>query len=189
MEKKKFKLIYIFSAIKVIFLKIKYGSKLKLDITKVFIHPGASLNIKDNGSITINTDAGRVYLSKGSSVIASGGVLEIGSGVFFNVNNHIVCHKKITIGADCMFGHNVCIFDSDHQYKDPIKNINNQGYITQETYISPNVWVGAGTIITKGTFIGNHVVIGANSVVRGTLDNVSLYAGNPVRFLRKIYEK
>ncbi|ADU72289.1 acyltransferase [Pantoea sp. At-9b] len=188
MAKNRIKPIHLLSLLNVIILKIRFGSKIKLDIRKVFIHPSATVNIKGEGRIKISTTGGRVYISKGSSILASGGELEIGSGVFFNSNAHIVCHKKIIIGDDCMFGHNICIFDSDHRFDIPGSKFSSQGYVVREICIANNVWVGAGSVITKGTSIGSNVVVGANSVVRGSLDEKSLYAGNPVKRVRGIYE-
>lgn len=188
MEKNRIKLIHLLSLFNVLILKIKFGSRLKLDIRKVFIHPGSAVKIKGEGRIKINTTDGRVYISKGSYIFASGGELEIGSGVFFNSNLNIVCHKKITIGDDCMFGHNICIFDSDHRFDIPGDKFSTQGYVVREVCIANNVWVGAGSVITKGTTIGSNVVVGANSVVRGYLGENSLYAGNPVKRLRGIHE-
>lgn len=188
MGKNRVKIIHLLSLLKVLIIKMRYRSKIELDVRKVFIHPSVSVHIKGHGKIKINTASGRVYISKGSSLLASGGVLEIGSGVFFNSNANIVCHKRISIGDDCMFGHNICIFDSDHRCNVPGEKFSSQGYIVRETTISNNVWVGAGSVITKGTTIGPNVVVGANSVVRGNLADMSLYAGNPVKRLRGIYE-
>ncbi|EEY5912728.1 acyltransferase, partial [Escherichia coli] len=116
----------------------------------------------------------------------SGGVLTIGNGVFFNENNHLVCHSRFEIGDDCLFGQNVCFYDSDHEFNDVSKKIREQGYIKGNIIISDDVWIGAGSVITKNTYIGKHSVIGANSVVRGELQSNSIYAGNPTKLIRKI---
>ncbi len=58
--------------------------------------------------------------------------------------------------------------------------------------ISNNVFIGLGTTILPGTEIGENVIIGAGSVVKGTLEADSVYAGVPAKricSLEAYYEK
>lgn len=62
--------------------------------------------------------------------------------------------------------------------------------------IGNNVFVGLNSIIMPNTVIGNNVIVGAGSLVRGVLEENSVYAGVPVRkimtieeYRRKILEK
>lgn len=184
---KKIRLRFIFSLLKCLFLMIKYRRNLKINPFRVYLGFGTKIKITNGGKIEIKGSRDRVFLSKNTSIHCSGGRLIIGNGVFFNEGNHIVCHENLNIGDDCLFGQNVCFFDSDHQFRDLTQKIRDQGYSKKPVCIADNVWIGAGTVVTKGTHIGAHSVIGANSVVRGQLYGQSLYAGNPVKFIRKIH--
>ncbi|TCW00208.1 transferase family hexapeptide repeat protein [Biostraticola tofi] len=169
-----------------LFLKLKYRRSLQLNLFRTYISSGVKIQIRNNGKITIKGSSNRVFISENTTIVSSGGHLEIGNGVFFNTNTNIVCHKYIYIGDNCLFGPNVCIYDSDHRYNDLNNLIRNQGYIKKETFIDNDTWVCAGCVITKGSIVGCHTVVGANTVVRGTLKSNSLYAGNPMKFLRTI---
>lgn len=186
---RKVRLRFLISFIKCILIKIRYGNRAMINPLRLYISPGAKIKITNGGRIYIKGNSDRVFLSKNTVLHCSGGELTIGNGVFFNENNHVICHKKLTIGDDCLFGQNVCFYDSDHEFRDNNKKIRDQGYTKAEVSISKDVWIGAGSVVTKGTSIGTHTVIGANSVVRGNLDSYSIYAGNPVRYLRKVNEK
>lgn len=179
---------YIFSLLHCVYLKLKYGNKIQINPFKVYISPFSTIQISGKATIVIKSDHDRVYISKNSKIYCAGGVLTIGNGVFFNENNQVVCYESIQIGNNCLFGPNVCIYDADHQYRDSSKPIRYQGFTKGEVIISEDVWIGAGTVITKGTKVGRHVVIGANSVVRGILGSNSVYAGNPLREIRKIHD-
>lgn len=107
-----------------------------------------------------------------SFYIQEDGVLSIGGTVFFNENCTIACRKKITIGDNCLFGPNVCIYDHDHMLSEN-HVIERNTYKTSPVIIGNNVWIGAGSIILKGSQIGNNVIIGAGSVISGIIpDNV-----------------
>jgi len=184
---RKIRLRFLISFVRCLFLMIKYGKDIKINPLRVYISFSAKIKITDGGTIEIRGGRDRVFLSKNTSIHCSGGTLTIGNGVFFNENNHLVCHSSMSIGDDCLFGQNVCFFDSDHQFGNLEKKIRDQGYSIKPVSVADNVWIGAGSIVTKGTSIGAHSVIGANSVVRGLLDGQSVYAGNPVKFVRNFH--
>ena len=50
--------------------------------------------------------------------------------------------------------------------------------------IGENCWIGTASTLLDGSFIADQCVIGAGSVVRGSLDGCSLYAGVPVKKIR-----
>jgi len=54
--------------------------------------------------------------------------------------------------------------------------------------IGNNVFIGANCIIMPGTLIGDNVVVGAGSLVRGRLENNTVYAGVPIRKIKTIEE-
>ena len=54
-----------------------------------------------------------------------------------------------------------------------------------DTKIGDNVFIGANAIIMPGITIGNNIIIGAGSVVTKDVEDFSIVAGNPARFIRK----
>ena len=177
---------FLLSFLKTVFIKIRYWKNIEVNPFKVYISPSAIIKITSGGKLIIKSKTGRVYISRHSTIHCSSGTLTIGNGVFFNENNKLVCHNSIEIGDDCLFGPNVCVYDSDHAFSDHNALIRDQGYTMKEIILDKDVWVGAGSVITKGSIVGSHTVIGACTVVRGELKRNCVYAGNPVRLIKEI---
>ena len=55
---------------------------------------------------------------------------------------------------------------------------------TRDTVVGNDVWIGMNALICPGARIGNGVVVGAGSVVRGTVPDYAIVAGNPATILR-----
>jgi len=181
-----FKLRFFMALIRSIAIKIRYWNNIQLNPFKVYISSSVIIKITGGGKLIIKSDADRVFISRNSTIHCSSGVLVIGNGVFFNENNKIVCHESIEIGDDCLFGPNVCVYDSDHSFLAREELIRKQGYTKEKIILGKDVWVGAGAVVTKGTTVGSHTVIGANAVVRGELRTNCVYAGNPVKLIKEI---
>lgn len=177
---------FVLALFRAILIKVRYRSAIKFNLLRTYFSPGVKVEILNGGKIEIDSSKDRVFFSRGGTIICSGGEIRIDSGVFFNENFTIVSHVNIRISTNCMFGPNICLFDSDHAFTKPDIPFRYQGYIKKEILIGENVWLGAGSVVTKGSIIGCNTVIGANTVVRGQLDDNSVYAGNPIRFIRKI---
>lgn len=48
-------------------------------------------------------------------------------------------------------------------------------------FIGEDSFIGAGAIILPGTIIGKNCIVGAGAVVKGSVDDYSIVAGNPAR--------
>ena len=129
----------------------------------VNIHRTVKLYGRSGGSIILGD---RVFAERNCTLVAVGGKLIVGDQVFFNTNCTIVCHENISIGSECLFGPNVCVYDHDHKYG--YEGISND-YKTCQVIIGANCWIGANTVILKGTHIGDHSIIGAGTVVKGDI--------------------
>ncbi|WP_415403791.1 CatB-related O-acetyltransferase [Tateyamaria sp. SN3-11] len=55
---------------------------------------------------------------------------------------------------------------------------------TRDTVIGHDIWLGYGAIICPGARIGNGVIVGAGAVVRGTVPDYAIVAGNPAQVVR-----
>lgn len=99
-------------------------------------------------------------------VCLEGGKLKIGSTVYFNRNCNVICRHSISIGNDCCFGPNVCIYDHDHLYS--VEGVTNEFKVGSVT-IGNGCWLGANVVILRDSLIGEGCVIGAGVVFKGQL--------------------
>lgn len=109
-----------------------------------------------------------------------------------NLHLHANSGKKIIIGRDCMFSHDINIMSGDgHTIFDVCTGRNiNSDYANQPTYrncivIGEHTWIGWGAFLLSGTNIGNGSIVGAKSVVKGQYPNNCSIAGNPAKIVRE----
>lgn len=119
-------------------------------------------------------------------IVEREGRLEIGDRVYFNENMMISCIEHVSIGANCLFGPHVCIYDSNHEYdaKTGVKATSK----TASVSIGSGCWIGANTVILKGTTIGNNCVIGAGCVISGHIPDGCVVTMERELKVRKIGE-
>ena len=137
------------------------------------------------GRLRIQGKKDRVYFDRDVTVVCSQGLIEIGSGTFFNAYCRLTSHTRISIGQNCLFGPNVSVYDSDHRAV-PGVLIREQGYEKSAVEISDNCWIGTNAVILRGSSVGAGTVVGANSVVRGHVEGSRIYAGVPARLIQEI---
>jgi Acetyltransferase (isoleucine patch superfamily) len=104
-------------------------------------------------------------------------------GKFGASGSSIVANTKIEIMESAGIGANSHIYDNDFH---PIDWSKNTEIKSAPVIIGKNVWIGANCLILKGVNIGENSVIGAGSIVTKSLNENSIYAGNPVKFIRKL---
>ena len=155
--------------IKTVWLKIRYGSRVEI-CRPLTLSLGAKCKVKGkNGKLIFEGNAnsyGNIALS------AINGKLTVGASTFFNRNCIIVCRESITIGKQCSFGPNVCVYDHDHVFDED--GVRAEEYKVGSVVIGDNCWIGAGAIILRGTHIGEGCVVGAGTVVKGNIPAHSL---------------
>ena len=105
----------------------------------------------------------------------------------------VVCTKEIEIGNYVKIGGNVCIYDTDFHSMDFFSRIS--AFKNQEpdeeakkatVLIKNGAWIGGHCIILKGITIGSRSIIGAGSVVSTNIPDNEIWAGNPIKFIKKI---
>jgi len=91
--------------------------------------------------------------------------------------------NSITLGDRLVVSMNVHFLTHDYSYTTALIAIGEQPEtdigVLREIIIGNNVFIGMNSLLLPGTKIGNHVIIGAGSIVRGTIADYSIVAGNP----------
>lgn len=124
-----------------------------------------------------------------SLIVGKGAVLKIGNNVGMS-STAIVCHSNIEIGDNVTIGGNVVIYDTDFHSlnaidrKNPINDTRNRKVASVK--IGNNAFIGAHVTVLKGVTIGENSIIGACSVVTKSIPKNEVWAGNPIRLIRKI---
>ena len=117
----------------------------------------------------------------GNSVFI-GPFVEIQKNVFVDDNTRIQSHsflcEKVKIGKNCFIGHGTMFINDDFK-NDKINKV------FKQTNISNNVLIGSNSTILP-VKICSKVIIGAGSVVTKNINKSGVYAGNPVKFIRKL---
>lgn len=144
--------------IKIYFYRLFYK---ELDIAPLKSYFSGRVIIKNKGCICIGDGfKGR----EGGVLNANGGVIKIGTNVFFNRNVSINAREEIIIGNSVLIGEDVKLYDHDHDFRFHSENIANH-FIKEPIHIGDNVWIGCNVVILRGVRIGNNCIIGAGSVV------------------------
>ena len=132
------------------------------------IHPFVNIKTQQNGKVSIGRN---LDISKNCNIIATnGGEIIIGEKVYMNQNCSISSKAKITIGDNCNFGPNVCVFDNNHKFNNLI-GVSVSEYSFGEISIGSGTWIASNVVILKNTTIGANCVIGAGCIINGEIPN------------------
>lgn len=120
----------------------------------------------------------------GFKMFAQTGTVKIGDDVFFNFNCFVSADRaSLEIGDHCLFGNNVSIWCSNHNFSDRNVLIKNQGYTSKPIVIGSDVWVGANVTILPGVTIGDGSVIAAGAIVNKDVEAYTIVGGVPAKLL------
>lgn len=122
--------------------------------------------------------------------VDNGASLQIGSNLGIS-QAALICHLSIQIGDNVKIGGGARIYDTDFHSLDPLLRLNSATDFATKgklpVVIENNVFIGAHSTILKGVKIGQNSIIGACSVVTKSVPDNEIWAGNPARFIRKVY--
>ncbi|MBE6485983.1 MAG: sugar O-acetyltransferase [Methanosphaera stadtmanae] len=108
--------------------------------------------------------------------------IHLGKNVFINADCKFQDQGGIFIGDDTLIGHNVVMATLNHE-EDPNKRGN---LIAAPIKIGNKVWIGSNATILPGVTVGDGAIIAAGAVVTKDVDEMSIVAGVPAKFVRKV---
>ena len=108
--------------------------------------------------------------------------ITVGKNVFINACFHFQDQCCITLGDNCLVGHNVVFATLNHGF-DPEER---QSLLPAPIVVGRNVWNGSNSTILKGVTIVDNSIIAAGSVVTKDVPANAIVAGVPARFIRSI---
>ena len=116
-------------------------------------------------------------------------LLEIGSGTQVGNYAHIICTRRIEIGARVLIADRVYIADNRHEYEDPRRPVMDQPLRQLDNVtIGAGSWIGENVCIL-GCRIGKNCVIGANSVVTRDIPDYCVAFGCPAVPVKRFCEE
>lgn len=116
------------------------------------------------------------------------GMIVINNGVNIGMRTTVSSSNEIVVKDNVLIGMNVYIADHDHIYEDIRLPIINQGIKTGgRVEICKDSWIGTNVVIigVDKIRIGEHSIIGANSVVKTSIPDYSIFAGSPAKIIGK----
>jgi acetyltransferase-like isoleucine patch superfamily enzyme len=161
-----------FSYLRILFIKTIYGSRIKFNIfKKIYFGKSINVEVKKDSFLTI----GENFITRNfCNLKVTGGRLKIGKNVFMNNGVSINCHQEIEIGDNTIFGEGIKVYDHDHRIENEML-YRDSGYVKKKVKIGKNVWIGSNVVVLKGSIIGENCVIGAGSIVRGEIEENTIY--------------
>lgn len=130
-------------------------------------------------NITIGDDT---YIGPYAVLKAYGSDISIGSRC--SVDHFCVFHGGTVIGDDVLIATHVVIAPGEHIYTDLDTPIIRQPTTHKGIRIESGTWLGANCIILDGAVVSKGCVVGAGSVVKGVLEENSIYAGVPAKKIK-----
>lgn len=108
--------------------------------------------------------------------------ITVGENVFINACCHFQDQGGITLGDNCLVGHNVVFATLNHGFAPEER----QSMLPAPIVVGRNVWIGSNSTILQGVTIGDNSIIAAGSVVTKDVPANAIVPGVPARFIRSI---
>ncbi|GAA3745368.1 sugar O-acetyltransferase [Leifsonia bigeumensis] len=108
--------------------------------------------------------------------------LTLGERIFINAGCTFQDQGGVTIGDDCLIGHNTVFATLNHEL-DPTKR---KDMHPAPIIIGRNVWIGSNATILSGVTIGDNAVVAAASVVTKDVPENTIVVGSPARVVRSL---
>jgi acetyltransferase-like isoleucine patch superfamily enzyme len=140
----------------------------------------------DFGDNVTIVEPANLYECKIGDNVFIGPFVEIQNNVTIGENTRIQSHaficELVTIGSDCFISHGAMFINDLFSEGGPARGRKN---LWKKTVIGNDVSIGTNATILPVN-ICNRVVIGAGSVVTRDINLPGIYAGNPVKLIRRL---
>tara|TARA_B100000902_G_C27018491_1_gene768409 strand:- start:124 stop:633 length:510 start_codon:yes stop_codon:yes gene_type:complete len=115
-------------------------------------------------------------------ISANEGHLKIGNDVHLGGQSYLGCAGGLIIGNNINIAQGVKIYTKVNDYSS--FDGNNNKFISVKINICDQVIIGSNSVLVGNCTIGEGATIGALSFVKNDLKPWSVYAGNPVKFIK-----
>lgn len=106
--------------------------------------------------------------------------LVIGDDCWIGEESWIDNLTTVRIGCNVCVSQGAYLCTGNHDWSDP-----HFGLRVEPIELGEGAWAGARSLLTPGTVLGNYAVAAAGSVVRGTIPDFEVHAGNPAQFVKR----
>jgi len=110
---------------------------------------------------------------------------KIGKNVFINSGCRFQDQGGITIGDQCLIGHNVVLATINHDYHPEKRGIMH----LRPIILKEKTWIGSNSTILPGVTVGENSVVAAGSVVTKDVPANTIVGGHPAKFLSNLADK
>lgn len=108
--------------------------------------------------------------------------ITLGERIFINSGCRFQDQGGVTIGDDCLIGHNTVFATLNHDL-DPSRRAD---LLPAPIVLGRNVWIGANVTILPGVTIGDNAAVAAASVVTKDVPTGAVVMGAPARVVRSL---
>ena len=108
--------------------------------------------------------------------------ITLGKRVFLNSGCKFQDQGGVTIGDDCLIGHNTVFATLNHDLAPSRRADMHPAPIL----IGRNVWIGSNVTVLPGVTVGDNAVVAAASVVTKDVPENSVVVGSPARVVRTV---
>ncbi len=131
-------------------------------------------------------------------IFAHAGSITIGENCYVGKNTAIWSANEVKIGNNVLISHNCNIIDTNshelnhleraESYQKMLRNGHRKtppNVLSAPIFIDDFAWLSFNVTVLKGVKIGKGAIVGANSVVTKDVEDFTLVAGNPAKFVKK----
>lgn len=157
------------------------GQAISIDPTAI-VSSRSIIQIRGGGSIVIGRNC---EIHDYAMIVTYGGDIRMGDSCSLNPFAIVYGHGGVKIGNGVRIAAHSVIIPANHRIDAGDTPLVSSGLAAIGINIDEDVWIGAGCHILDGVSIGAGAVIGAGSVVTRSVENRTIVAGVPARFLRR----
>ncbi|HRK98358.1 MAG: acyltransferase [Alphaproteobacteria bacterium] len=152
---------------------------------RAIIEPQARIILDHQSDLEFVASIGSGTIIKDFALICPrSGFITIGRSCSINPYCVLLGYGGITIGDHVRIAAHTSLIAFNHNFEDPDKPINHQGYRSSGIIIEDDVWIASGVRVLDGVTIGKGAVIGAGAVVTKDIPPYAIAAGVPAKVIK-----